>query len=90
MRYKNIIIQCKDNKEFSELQNYLFKLSYNWLDHASNTRNNQVRKSFAIFSVLIQNSDTMRYPMPEDFELYKVVNFTQLIRNEKLKRINNV
>lgn len=90
MRYKNVIIQCKDNKEFSELQNYLFKLSYNWFDHASRTRNNQVKKSFAIFSVLIQNSDTMRYPMPADFESYKVVNFTQLIRNEKLKRINNV
>ena len=90
MRYKNIIIQCKDNKEFSELQKYLFKLSYNWYDYGNR---NRLIKKFSNYGILIQTDDRMIKVVDlDDFNgncEYNILNFAQLIRNEKLKRIKS-
>lgn len=98
MRYKNIIIKCKNNQEFIELQRYLFKMKYSWFDYGN--KNRQIKQSYngsrsfnesRSFCALIQNDDRIRVPIsPEEFDLYKIVDFKQLIRKEKLKKINNV
>ena len=89
MRYKNIIIKCKDNKEFVDLQKHLFRLSYNWLDVAG-SRNRQIQDWYTEdCSILIKTDDRIRRPIiPDEFNLYKVVDFIRIIRKEKLKKIN--
>jgi hypothetical protein len=92
MRYKNVIITCKNNKDFIELQKHLFRLSYSWFDDGN--KNRQIKRGRYeerdIFPILIQNDDRMLVPISkETFELYKVINFIRLIRNEKLKKLNN-
>ncbi len=89
MRYKNIIIKCKDNKEFSDLQKHLFRLSYSWCDYGN--KNRHIKSRDDNYSILIQSDDRIRRPIiPDEFNLYKVVDFIRIIRKEKLKKINNV
>ena len=89
MRYKNLIIKCKNNQEFVELQKHLFRLSYSWCDYGN--KNRQIKNRGDNYSILIQNDDRIRRPIneEEEFKLYKVTDFIRLIRKEKLKRINN-
>lgn len=87
MRYKNIIIKCKNSDEFIELQKHLFRLSYSWCDYGNTHRH---IKKYEHCSILIKNDDRIRRPIiPDELELYKVIDFTKIIRKEKLKRINN-
>jgi len=90
MRYKNLIIKCKNNQEFVELQKYLFRLSYSWFEY-DNNKNRQIKKWYIGCYILIKNDDRIRRPIiPDELELYKIVDFTKMIRKEKLKKINNV
>jgi hypothetical protein len=98
MRYKNIIIRCKNNQEFIELQKHLFRLSYSWCDYGNKnrqikngTKNIEFNGIRCYLHILIQNDDRIRRPIiPDELELYKKVDFIKILRKEKLKRINNV
>jgi len=95
MRYKNIIIKSKNVEEFIQLQKHLFKLSYSWYDYGN--KNRQIKK-IKHYDVLIQNDDRMikvmglddwsPIPLP-NIDNCKIVDFVQLVRKEKLKKINN-
>ena len=82
MRYKDIIIKCKNNQEFIELQKHLFRLSYSWWDY--DNKNRQIKKGTNIefkgyhFHILIKNDDRIRRTIiPNELELYKIVDFTR-------------
>ena len=104
MKYKNTIIVCKkENAE--ELQQYLFKLKYHWINNGF--KNRESREFKTDFCIIIRNdrsiesrirftnglgsscSSTLFVHILDKLKDFKILYYPQFIRKEKLKKLND-
>ena len=94
MKYKNIVIQCKKEKT-EELQKYLFRLKYSWIDNGNKHRH--IKNFSEDVHIIISNDTTMHYrrfrPVILSIEKnkgFRFVKYPQFIRKEKLLKLQKV
>lgn len=97
MRYKNLIIKCTNEDEFVSLQRHLFKYNYSW--YLGYQRHRQIKRYYNNFYktvyVIIDNDDSMIFivdlkHLAKPISTYKQIDYKQMLRKDKLKKINNV
>jgi hypothetical protein len=89
MKYRNVIIKCKKEK-FEELQKYLFKLKYSWIDNGNKHRH---IKTFNDEQYIVIHNDAIMYNEPQwllllNIKKYRVIKYPNFIRKEKLQKLN--
>ena len=105
MRYRNIVIKCK-KKDAEEVQKYLFRLKYHWIDngekhrHVKDFNNKFVTENYIYF--VIKNDTSFHYTFHDPTgsfhkdnvylkdEKLQLLVYPQFIRKEKLKKLKNI
>ena len=92
MKYKNLVIKCKNVEELIKLQKHLFEYKYAWFDNSC--RNRSLKKIEDTSYVTIQNDDILRLNIigvgNPPFKTIDYISFEKKFeRRLKLKKINN-
>jgi hypothetical protein len=93
MKYKNLVIKCKNVEELIKLQKHLFEYKYAWFDYS---RNRSFKKFKNISYVVIQNDDILKVFAYDpvfvgSYAMIDYISFEKKFeRKLKLKKINNV
>ena len=103
MKYRNVVIKCK-KKDAEEVQKYLFRLKYHWIDNGTKHRHvkdfNFILNKNEYVYFIIKNDTSFHYTGfdPRTHSLHhkytrvelQLLNYPQFIRKEKLKKLDNV
>ena len=90
MKYKNIVIKCKNVEELIKLQKHLFAYKYAWFDES---RNRGLKRVQDTSYITIQNDDILRISVIQVNVKFKTIDYIsfekKFERRLKLKKIND-